>query len=262
MEPVTGVLLARGHEPEGLRKMLAASLALHVVAAVAIIVSPMLWHPRAADDLPTVMTVTLGGGPPGPISGGMNPMAARPVQTTEPATRPEAVRPPAARTPEMTIPVPKGKPMPKTPAKTDVEEGRGSTPARGAQLSQGAAFGQTGGEGSGFGLSTGGLGGEGVGLDVGDFCCPEYLGILSTSIKRNWDEHQSVSGVTVVKFTIERNGKLVGIEVERPSGYTVLDMVAQRAVAVTDKLPPLPDQYPNRQLTVHLRFEYKPKLPE
>ena len=262
MEPVTSVLLARGHEPEGLRKMLAASLALHVFAAVAIVVLPMLWHRGASDDLPAVMTVTLGGGPPGPISGGMSPMAARPVQTTEPAARPEAVRPPAARTPEMTIPVPKGKPMPKTSATTDVEEGRGSTPTRGAQVSQGAAFGQTGGEGSGFGLSTGGLGGEGIGLDVSSFCCPEYLSIMSATIKRNWDERQSVAGATIVKFTIERNGRLVGTQVEQSSGYTVLDMVAQRAVVVTDRLPPLPEKYPNPQLTVHLRFEYKPKPPE
>jgi len=262
MEPVTTVLLARGREPEGLRKMLAASLALHVAAAAAIIVSPMVWHSRTPDELPTVMTVTLGGGPPGPVSGGMNPMAGRPVQTTEPATKPEAVRPPAARTPEMTMPVPKGKPMPKTAAKTDVEEGRGSTPARGVELRQGAAFGETGAEGSGFGLSTGGQGGEGSYLDVADFCCPEYLSIMTTSIRRNWDSNQSVSGVTMVKFTIRKDGSIEDVSVERPSGYTVLDMAAQRAVGVTRRLPPLPAEYTNDRLTVHLRFEYKPKRPE
>jgi TonB family protein len=241
--------------------MLAASLALHLVGALALVVSPMLWHGRAADDASPVMTVTLAGGPPGPISGGMNPLAARPVQTTEPATRPEAVRPPAARTPEMTIPVPKGKPMPKTPAHTDVEEGRGSTPARGAQVSQGAAFGQTGGEGAGTGLSTGGLGGEGLSLDVNNFCCNEYLGIISTSIKRDWDDRQSVSGVTVVKFTIQKDGTVVGVEAERSSGYWPLDRAAQAAVLAA-RLPPLPAQYANDHLTVHLRFEYKSKQPD
>lgn len=258
MEPVTSVLLARGQEPQGLRKMLAASLTLHVVAALALVVSPMLWHPSAPADLPVVMTVTLGGGPPGPMSGGMTPMGGRPVQTTEPATKPEAVRPPAARTPEMTVPVPKGKPLSKTPAKSDVEEGRGSTPTRGPKVSQGAAFGDTGGAGTGMGLSTGGLGGD-VGLDVSTFCCPEYLSLMRTSIQRNWDPNQPVAGVAIVKFTIQRDGRLVDISVERPSGYQVLDWAAQRAVSVTTKLPPLPAEYPNAQLTVHLRFEYGSK---
>ncbi len=259
MEPVTSVLLERGQEPQGLRKMLGASLALHIAAAVALVASPLIWRPSAPSDLPAVMTVTLGGGPPGPISGGMNPMGGRPVQTTEPATRPEAVRPPAARTPEMTIPVPKGKPLPKTSSKSDVEEGRGTTPTRGARINQGAAFGETGGEGTGFGLSTGGLGGEDVGLNVSDFCCPEYLSIMTTSIKRNWDQNQPMAGVAIVKFTIQKDGTLVDISTERSSGYQVLDWAAERAVSVTRKLPPLPAEYPYAQLTVHLRFDYGSK---
>jgi protein TonB len=259
MEPVTSVLLARGQEPQGLRKTLAASLTLHVVAALALVLSPMLWHTGASSvDLTKVMTVTLGGGPPGPMSGGMNPMGARPVQTTEPATKPEAVRPPAARTPEMTLPVPKGKPVPKTSPKSDVEEGRGTTPTRGAKVSQGAAFGDTGGEGAGFGLSTGGLGGE-VGLSVSDFCCPEYLSMMTTTIQRNWNPNQPVLGVAVVRFTIQRDGRLVDISVVQSSGYQVLDWAAQRAVSVTAKLQPLPAEYQYDHLTVRLRFDYTTK---
>lgn len=159
------------------------------------------------------------------------------------------------------MPVPKGKPMPKTAAKTDIEEGRGSTPARGVELRQGAAFGETGAQGSGFGLSTGGQGGEGSYLDVANFCCPEYLGIMTTSIRRNWDSNQSVSGVTIVKFTIRKDGSIVDAVVEHPSGYWALDRAAELAVRVT-RLPPLPAEYTNDRLTVHLRFEYKPKRPE
>ncbi len=255
MEPVTSVLLERGREQDGLRKMLAASLALHVVAAIAIAVPPLLM-PARSEAPPVVMSISLGGGAPGPDSGGMTPMAARPTQTTEPATRPEAVRPPAARTPEMTVPVPKGKPLPKSSTKSNVEEGRGTTPTRGPRINQGAAFGETGGEGSSFGLSTGGPGGGESSLDVGSFCCPEYLGIMRTSIERNWDRSQPTAGETIVKFTIQRNGTLTDVQVERSSGYMPLDMAAQRAVLVTQKLPPLPAEYPNSTLTVHLRFQY------
>src|SRR5512142_1807830 len=139
MEPVTSVLLERGHEPEGLRKMLWASLALHLVAAVAIVAPPMIWHARTPSDVGPVMTVSLSGGPPGPTSGGMNPMGGQQVQTTEPAARPEPAHPPAARTPEMTVPVPRGKPLPKT-ARSQADEGSGKVPTRGPRPNVGAAF--------------------------------------------------------------------------------------------------------------------------
>jgi TonB family protein len=185
-------------------------------------------------------------------------MGGRPVQTTEPAVRPEPVRPPAARTPEMTLPVPKGKPLPKTLARSDVEEGRGTTPTRGERVSQGAAFGETGGEGTGTGLSTGGLGGD-VGLDVSNFCCPEYLSLMTTSIKRNWDPNQPVAGSVIIRFTVQKDGRLADISVFQPSGYQVLDWAAQRAVSVTAKLPPLPAEFPSDHLTVRLRFQYEAK---
>ncbi len=243
--------------------MLWASLALHVAAGVALVAAPLIFHHGASseDEVSPVMTITLPGGPPGPMTGGSNPMGGRPVQTTEPATRPEAVRPPAERTPEMTMPAPKGKSLPKSSAKSDVEEGRGHTPTRGPRISQGAAFGETGVEGTGFGLSTGGMGGTGSYLDVANFCCPEYLGIMTTSIQRNWDQNQPMAGDTIVKFTIQRNGTLTDVEVERSSGYMPLDMAAQRAVLVTQKLPPLPAEYKNPTLTVHLRFQYRGRRP-
>ena len=236
--------------------MLGASVVLHVVAAAAILLPPVLWHARASDQVAAVMTISLSGGPPGPMSGGMNPMSGRPVQTTEPAAKPEPAHPPAERTPEMTVPVPRGKPLPKAAPRTEVEEGSGHTPTRGARPNVGAAFGETGVEGAGTGLSTGGLGGDAMSLDVSDFCCPEYLSIMATSIKRNWEQNQGVTGIAVVKFTIRRDGGIIDVSVERPSGYWALDRAAQLALLVTKQLPPLPAQYPNSSLTVHLRFEY------
>jgi TonB family protein len=59
-----------------------------------------------------------------------------------------------------------------------------------------------------------------------------------------------------VKFTIKRDGSIMDVVLERPSGYWALDRAAQLALLVTKQLPPLPVQYPNSTLTVHLRFEY------
>ncbi len=238
--------------------MVGASVALHIVAVAALLVPPLVWHSRTSDQVGPVMTISLSGGPPGPMSGGMNPMGGRTVQTTEPAPRPEPAHPAAERTPEMTIPAPRGKPAPKTAARND-DEGSGHTPTRGARPNVGAAFGATDVEGSGTGLATGGFGGSDMSLDVSNFCCPDYLSIMATSIRRNWEEHQSVAGITVMKFTIRRDGTIVDVNVERPSGYFALDRAAERALLVTRQFPPLPAQYPNSSLTVHLRFEYTGK---
>ena len=60
-----------------------------------------------------------------------------------------------------------------------------------------------------------------------------------------------------MKFTIQRNGTLTDVQVERSSGYLPLDMAAQRAILITQKLPPLPAEYQYPTLTVHLRFQYR-----
>ncbi len=257
MEPVTSVLIERRRESGGLRKMVGVSLILHVIAGVAIVAASFFGPSSQSKDVTPIMTISLGSGAPGPMTGGANPMAGRPVQTTEPAPKPEAVRPPAERTPEMTMPVPKGKPLPKTPPKTDVEEGRGHQPTRGTEVRQGSAFGETGAQGSGFGLSTGGVGGGGSYLDVSDFCCPEYLTMMIQRIQSNWVAQQGIEDNVMVKFTVQRDGTITDVVVEQPSNYISLNMTAQRAIARTARLPPLPAAYNGDHLTVHLKFEYK-----
>jgi TonB family protein len=106
-------------------------------------------------------------------------------------------------------------------------------------------------------LTTGGGSGAGGYLDVGNFCCPEYLQTMLQLIQKNWNGQQSVSGQSQMKFTIRRDGTLTQIELERPSGYFALDREAQRAVLVTRRLPPLPRQFPEDHLTVHLIFRYQ-----
>lgn len=258
MEPVTSVLLERRREPAGLRKMLGVSLALHVLAGVALVASPLLFPQHEDDQVRTVMTINLGAGAPGPMIGGANPIAGRPVQTTEPAPKPEAIRPPAARQPEMTMPAPKTKPAPKPEAKSELEEGSGRTPARGTELRPGTAFGETGAQGSGFGLSTGGLGGGGSYLEgVSDFCCPEYLTTMISLIQSNWNAQMGAGGEVMVRFTVRRDGTIVDVQVERRTNNFALDSGAERAVRRTAKLPPLPPAFTGNQLTVHLLFQYR-----
>jgi TonB family protein len=127
----------------------------------------------------------------------------------------------------------------------------------GPEERSGSATAETRARGQGFGLSSGGGGGTGVQLDVGNFCCPDYLQQMTDRIQRNWQQNQGVSGSTVVRFTIARDGSIVMPQVERSSGFTVLDLNALRAVQLTARLPPLPAAYPNATLGLHLTFQYE-----
>ena len=92
-------------------------------------------------------------------------------------------------------------------------------------------------------------------LDVSDFCCNEYIEQMVTMIRRSWDQNQGVVGSTTMQFTIQRNGTISSTQVERSSGFAVLDNSAMRALQLT-RLPPLPAAFDNPTLTVHLRFDY------
>jgi TonB family protein len=130
--------------------------------------------------------------------------------------------------------------------------------ARGKELQSGSAVADTGARGQGFGgLSTGGGNGLSPTLDIGNFCCPDYIALMNTQIIGNWNQQAEVPGAVIVKTTIQRDGLLTDIALEQSSGYTALDNSARRAIEVTRRLPPLPAEYPNQTLTVHLTFQYR-----
>jgi TonB family protein len=253
LEGVTDILLPRMQSPPGLSRMVALSLVAHGVIGAA-----FLFMPAAAvqDTAPgTVMTISLGGAP-GPRSGGMTAISSRAVQAPpEVAPKRPSVASPAAKTPEMALPSERTKPR-QTRVRDAPPDARAATPARGREVQTGDATIETGARGAGFGLTTGGGGTNGY-LDVGNFCCPEYLSTMVQLIQRNWNAHQQVAGETLVRFTVQRDGRLSDIEVERASGYFALDQTAQRALLLTRQLPPLPAQYTEPQLTVHLIFRYE-----
>ncbi|MDH3786475.1 MAG: TonB C-terminal domain-containing protein, partial [Acidobacteriota bacterium] len=56
-----------------------------------------------------------------------------------------------------------------------------------------------------------------------------------------------------IRFTIVESGEVVGISVEAPSSCGPLDFSATDALAEVI-LPPLPDDFPRAQETVHARF--------
>ena len=113
----------------------------------------------------------------------------------------------------MVLPDPKQKP--RTPPKPTAasKDPKGTAVGKGFETQLGTAKVETGAKGQGFGLSSGGTGGDGgVRLDV-DFCCPEYIGDMRDRIIKNWNQNQRASGIVVMKYTIQRSGEITDIEV-------------------------------------------------
>lgn len=261
---VTDVLRDRMREAPGLQRMVTLSAALHVTIAAVALVASRSWLATHHDAPPrAVMTITLGGGELGVQSGGVNPMGGRAIQTETPPDpkHPEPVTPPAAKAPDMTVPVPGKTPIKTAPApavKQAPDVARGRTPSKGAQTVAGSTAVETNVRGQGFGLSTsGGIGASsGVTLDVA-FCCPSYLAIMVQRIHQNWNSSAEATREAVMKFTIQRDGTITNSMLEKSSGYSALDIAAQRALSVTRQLPALPEEFPDPMLVVHLTFEYK-----
>jgi TonB family protein len=256
MDVVTQVVSMRAQQVDGLQRMIAASIAAHVGLIAVVMLAPAAWFgARTVQEDENVMVISLGGAP-GPRDGGLTTLGGRPVQAVadaKPAIEP--VRPPAARAPEMIEPTKTAPKKAETKVRDTAPDPKSRTPTKGKEVEKGSSVADTGGRGQGFGLSSGG-GGTGSYLDTANFCCPEYVATMIELIRRNWDEKQQVAGTTLMKFTIQRDGTLTGVQVEQSSGYSALDLYANRALIITKKLPPLPAAFTEPTLTVHLTFEY------
>lgn len=256
---VSDILQSRKQEPGGLKKTAAISVAAHAAVIAVLLLIPSVM-PRAAQPPRVIMNISLGGSP-GPNTGGMQMIGGRPIQAAQPSADPQIAKntlPPVTQTPpKMTLPDPKQKP--RTPPKPTVtsKDPKGTAAGRGFETQLGTAKVDTGAKGQGFGLSSGGSGGDGgVKLGVDDFCCPEYVADMRNRIIKNWDQNQRAAGVVIMKYIIQRNGQLTDIEVEVSSGNPMLDLAAQRALINTRTLAPLPARFTGQRLPVQLTFEY------
>ena len=256
---VSDILNSRKREPEGLKKTAAISVGAHA-AAFAVLVAISTGMSGAARPPRVVMNISLGGAP-GPKTGGMQMIGGRPIQAAQPSNEPQIAKttlPPVTQTPpKMALPDPKAKP--RTPPRPTVssKDPKGTAAGRGFETRQGTAKVETGAKGQGFGLSSGGAGGDGgVKLDVDNFCCPEYIADMRERIIKNWNQNQRMAGTVTMKFVIQRTGEITEIQVGQSSGNTVLDLAAQRALINTKTLAPLPSGYPAQRLGVQLEFEY------
>jgi TonB family protein len=261
-EAVSDVLADRAAEADGVSRTVLLSLGAHATLIAAIVLMPASWRSASIPAEVTPMMISLHGGT-GPDAGGITPISGRPVQAIAPPdTRPKVETAPAPKPPEMVAP--SEKPLPRPPLKTTekpVEKSSSRKPTTGPEIKRGDARADTGGAPIPFGGLTrpsgGGSANSGAFTDYANFCCPAYLNQMTDMIKRNWSESQGASGQVQVKFTIARDGRLSNVVLEKPSNISLLDLESQRAVLKTAQLPPLPREFTESTLTVHLVFEYQ-----
>lgn len=178
------------------------------------------------------------------------------AEVPEPEPEPEA----AEEVPETPVPAeeppPPPAPEPPPPARPVPDETR--TPPRPENA---IPFGR-GGQPD---ISGGNTAGTGVGLDAGSGAFGDRYGTYVESITRRisqeWlrstvDSSVRVAPRVYVRFDILRNGSIVNIELERPSGVRSLDLSAQRAVYAANPLPPLPADFRGSRISVRFWFEY------
>jgi TonB family protein len=239
-------------ESRGFNRALAWSFGIHIGALVLLLVVPRDWIRHRRPE--TVMTISLGG-TPGPRTTGTTNIGGRTVeQQAPPPRRPEPVKP-APKTETQAIPMRSSTPPPEAPRtrETAIPMRSSRPPVTGPQVTQGNTAAETGARGLGAGLTLGG--GTGGEMDLKNFCCPQYLADIAAAIAQRWARNQADRGMTVIGFTINRDGSKSDITIDQASGSGVLDR-ASRAAVVDAMFPPLPPQYPFGTLRVHLKFPY------
>lgn len=84
-----------------------------------------------------------------------------------------------------------------------------------------------------------------------------YLNILLNKIGKNWHnpfKDKDVILKSIVYFEVDKNGKIYNVRLEQNSGDEIYNESTIRAVTLTKRLPPLPQEFSDDYLKVHLEF--------
>jgi len=207
------------------------SIGAHVLFFLVLIASP-LGKPVRSLALGRTITIRVAPGLPGRKSA---PKAA-PKPVTKPATEPKKLPPPTP---------PKKKPSSKTEAPAALP-----APAAAAE----SAEPESGPPENGHGPAAAGATVQG--LDAVYFPFDYYVTQFLSRLSANWYKPAVPAGTScVVRFTITKSGRIADAEVQTPSPYPAFDRAALRAVLSSNPLPPLPFEFNEDKLGVHLRFE-------
>ena len=211
-----------------------ASLGVHLLAVLILALGPLA-RPKASFTPGRAITIRVA--PPLPRS---KPAA-------KPAPAPSAR--PAAPAPTQKLPPPK--PMKKETAKAAAAP----VPAPDkAPLSTAVPSGEPVGYGAATGMAV--QGASVASIDAAYFPFDYYVSQMLNRLSSNWYRPPAPTGTAcAVRFTVAKSGRILQAEVERSSGVAAFDRAALRAVLSSTPLPPLPFEYNEEKLGIHLKFE-------
>jgi TonB family protein len=84
-----------------------------------------------------------------------------------------------------------------------------------------------------------------------------YLNILLKKIYKNWNNPFKGKDIvlrSIIYFEVDQNGTITNVRLEENSGNDLYNETTMRAVTLSKKLPPLPQEFSDDYLKVHLEF--------
>ncbi|MBE0460788.1 MAG: TonB C-terminal domain-containing protein [Candidatus Aminicenantes bacterium] len=263
----------------GLKRAVILSIAAHICLIILVIISPQFPKPSQKKMIHYVNVISfpgVGGG----ISGGGSTSGGggreeKIAETAVPSreklndlTTPQKFQ--QASTSSLRHPVEKPKKEKKLPENKKSVIQKPLSQAQKSSQRQTPASGSGEGTGSGSGLRIGigsGSGSGGFGsayssqIGLSNFPFTYYLQVIADKISSNWFKSQLSSQVTeglhtTVYFKIYSSGQISDIKIEESSGMRALDLSALRAIHSSVPFPPLPKEYEEEYLGIHLIFEH------
>jgi len=100
----------------------------------------------------------------------------------------------------------------------------------------------------------------GAAVDNASFDYPYWFVQAFGKIERNWSNpvYANRPLTCTVYFQVIRSGRIIKVEIETSSGIDAFDRACERAVNLSQPLPPLPDDFTEEILGIHLQFPYVP----
>lgn len=193
----------------------------------------------------------------GAVGSGATPLPAPQAQEAPLPPQQAATAPQDKRTPQVVQDKNKIQISKKDAVKQKIVEAPAGKEAKKAASGAAQSTAKNDGEGSqGAGLEIGGVGaGSGMGGMGKKFPYAWYTNLLKKKLMETWAQSPGSGKECVVVFTIQRNGSVSGVKVDKKSSDPLYDMMARRAVEASAPFPPLPQEYPDSSLMVYVRFK-------
>jgi len=100
------------------------------------------------------------------------------------------------------------------------------------------------------------LGSGAVTLNVSDFPFAWYTRIVASKVTAAWSARALEGRQPVAVFEIGRDGQIIKMSIEKSSGNPYYDQAALRAITSANPFPPLPQDFKEPFLRVHMGFNF------